>query len=87
MTPLRTRADTRYREAATRAAAPAALAAELAAERARTAAVERELAAAQREAAAATRALQIEADWVRALDEMRLRDMEAMQRLELELGN
>ena len=65
----------------------AALAAELAAERARTAAVERELAAAQREAAAATRALQIEADWVRALDEMRLRDMEAMQRLELELGN
>ena len=64
----------------------AALAAELAAERARTAAVERELAAAQREAAAATRALQIEADWVRALDEMRLRDMEAMQRLELELG-
>ena len=32
-------------------------------------------------------ALQIEADWVRALDEMRLRDMEAMQRLELELGN
>ena len=48
--------------------------------------MERELAAAQREAAAATRALQIEADWVRALDEMRLRDMEAMQRLELELG-